>query len=172
VRRLGQSTVARPMLGFSFWGSLGGRLGQAQRCVIVLRNRGVIRCYLRPIDHGHLPLATVMCVICLSVLSKLPEPKRSKRRKTQPIYRNKWWPWGPSGCARLGFSLGFDYLFMAAYVTAIGLGCAVVAGRARAWLHLLGMILAYAQIIGSWRNRERSPATVMSCFAVVLEGNE
>jgi hypothetical protein len=80
--------------------------------------------------------------------------------------------WGPSGCARLGFSLGFDYLFMAAYVTAIGLGCAVVAGRARAWLHLLGMILAYAQIIGSWRNRERSPATVMSCFAVVLEGNE
>jgi hypothetical protein len=89
-----------------------------------------------------------MCVICLSVLSKLPEPKAIEAAQNTTDLQKQMEAWGPSGCARLGFSLGFDYLFMAAYVTAIGFGCAVVADRARTWLHLLGMILAYAQIIG------------------------
>lgn len=95
-----------------------------------------------------LSLAILMCVICLSVLSKLPEPKVIEAAQNASDLKEKMNAWGPSVCARLGFSLGFDYLFMAAYVTAIGFGCAVVAGRARAWLHLLGMILAYAQIAG------------------------
>jgi hypothetical protein len=93
-------------------------------------------------------LATILCVICLSVLSKLPEPKAIEAAQNTTDLQKQMEDWGPSGCARLGFSLGFDYLFMAAYVTAIGLGCAMVADRSRAWLHLLGMIVAYAQIVG------------------------
>ena len=38
---------------------------------------------------------------------------------------------------------------MAAYVTAIGLSCVIVADDAGLWLHHVGMIVAYAQIAGA-----------------------
>jgi hypothetical protein len=95
-----------------------------------------------------LSVAILMCMICLSVLSKLPAPKAIEAAQNATDLQKQMVTWGPAGCARLGFSLGFDYLFMAAYVTAIGLGCAMVADRARNWLHLLGMILAFAQTAG------------------------
>jgi hypothetical protein len=48
--------------------------------------------------------------------------------------------------ARITFALRFDYLFMAAYLTAIGLGCAMIAGRSQGVWQPIGRILAYARI--------------------------
>ena len=93
-------------------------------------------------------LAILMCAICLPVLSKPPKPEAIEAAQDESDLKHMKKDLGPSGCAHIGFSLGFDYLFMAAYVTAIGLGCAMVAEKLGALLHPLGTILAYAQIAG------------------------
>jgi hypothetical protein len=90
--------------------------------------------------------AVLIGIVCLAVLSRLPEPTTIESVRTSTGLQAAIGAWGPVGCARVGFALGFDYLFMAAYVTALGLGCAAVAGGTRSFLRPLGLILAYAQI--------------------------
>lgn len=96
-----------------------------------------------------LSVSILLGVICLFVLSRLPEPKAIESAQNPNDLKEKIEGWGPQGCAGLGFALGFDYLFMAAYATAIGLGCAAVAGGAGTFLRQLGMLLAYAQAAGA-----------------------
>ncbi len=48
--------------------------------------------------------------------------------------------WGTAGLAYAGLSLGLDFLFMAAYPIAIGMGCVMVGRR---WLPALGNLLAW-----------------------------
>lgn len=95
-----------------------------------------------------LAIAVLLCAICISILSRQPQPTTIESAKNSADLKEKIAGFGPFGCAGLGFALGFDYLFMAAYVTAIGLGCATVANDAGVWLHRVGMIVAYAQIAG------------------------
>ena len=95
-----------------------------------------------------LSIAIVMCAICMSVLSRPPQPSTIESATTAAELKDKIAAFGPSGDAWLGFALGFDYLFMAAYVTAIGLGCATVAEGAGVWLYRVGMIVAWLQIAG------------------------
>ena len=90
--------------------------------------------------------AIVLSVICLAVLSRFPQPKAIESAKNGIDLNNKIESWGPDYCARLGFALGFDFLFIDAYVTAIGLGCATVATDVPGLLGNLGIILAYAQV--------------------------
>ena len=89
-------------------------------------------------------IAAVLCAICLTVLRSLPDPSHIEGAGNAADLNQSV---NDLGSARLGFALGFDYLFMAAYVTLIGLGCATVAGGARGFLRLLGFLLAYAQIV-------------------------
>jgi hypothetical protein len=96
-----------------------------------------------------LSIAVLMCAICISILSRPPQPTTIESARNSTELKEKIAAFGPSGCAWLGFALGFDYLFMAAYATAIGLGCATVADDAGLWLHRVGMIVAYAQIAGA-----------------------
>lgn len=95
-----------------------------------------------------LSIAILFCVISMAVLSRPPQPTEMEAAKNLAALSEKIGTWGPSGRARVGFALGFDYLFMAAYVIAIGLGCAAAAGNSGLWLYRLGMIIAYAQIAG------------------------
>jgi len=90
--------------------------------------------------------AFLLCVICLGVLSKLPEPKVIESANSPEDLKELTRSWDAPKVANTAFALGFDYLFMAAYVPFIGLGCATVANGAHAFLRALGMVLAYAQI--------------------------
>jgi hypothetical protein len=96
-----------------------------------------------------LSIAVLMCAICISILSRPPQPTTIESARNSIELKEKIAAFGRSDCAWLGFALGFDYLFMAAYATAIGLGCATVADDAGLWLHRVGMIVAYAQIAGA-----------------------
>ncbi|MFQ5434212.1 MAG: hypothetical protein ACE5FD_04980 [Anaerolineae bacterium] len=51
--------------------------------------------------------------------------------------------WGPDGGAYAGLNLGLDFLFMALYPVAIGLGCVLVG---RTWLPFVGSLLAWGQL--------------------------
>lgn len=56
--------------------------------------------------------------------------------------------WGPQAQVYAGLSLGLDYLFMAAYACALGLGCVLVARRLGRWsggLAALGVALSWGQ---------------------------
>lgn len=90
--------------------------------------------------------ALLLCVICLAVLSRLPEPKVIESARSLEDLNRLTGSWSAQKLARTAFALGFDYLFMAAYVTFIGLGCATAADRAQGFRRMLGMVLAYAQI--------------------------
>ena len=52
--------------------------------------------------------------------------------------------WNETDRIRAGFSLGFDYLYMPLYSTAIALACIIAAGvlKSHAW-HSLGVLLAW-----------------------------
>ena len=102
---------------------------------------------LSPVSRAWvLTAASLLCVVCIVVLSNLPQPRVIEAAQSPADLEASFILWGTGGGARLGFALGFDYLFMAAYVTAIGLGCAAVAEGARGVLRSLGVFLAYAQI--------------------------
>jgi hypothetical protein len=91
--------------------------------------------------------AALLCAICLTVLAKLPHPEviesANDARRLKEIMRE----WGAGGGVRIGFALGFDFLFMAAYVAMIGLGCAAAAEYSDGVLKSIGVLLAYAQIV-------------------------
>ncbi|MBC7228599.1 MAG: hypothetical protein H5T61_15430 [Thermoflexales bacterium] len=56
--------------------------------------------------------------------------------------------WGPEARVYAGLSLGLDYLFMAAYACALGLGCVLVARRLGRWgggLAALGVMFSWGQ---------------------------
>ena len=58
--------------------------------------------------------------------------------------------WDPNARLHAGLNLGLDYLFIAAYVSAIGLGCVLVGrllGRRVGWLEKLGGYLAWAVVL-------------------------
>ena len=60
--------------------------------------------------------------------------------------------WGPTGRVAAGLSLGLDYLFLFAYASAIGLGCALMAralATPRRALSQAGVFLARAQIVAA-----------------------
>ncbi len=58
--------------------------------------------------------------------------------------------WGAEGKVYAGLSLGFDYLFMVAYSSALALACALIAGRfAFGPLHRTGMALAWLQFVAA-----------------------
>jgi hypothetical protein len=58
--------------------------------------------------------------------------------------------WGPDGKVYAGLSLGFDYLFMLAYGSALALGCALIAGRVGAGLaRTVGLGLAWLQFVAA-----------------------
>ena len=64
---------------------------------------------------------------CLIALSSLPQPKVIEVPTTAAEFNTTIQALGLGSAASIGFALGLDYLFIACYVTAIGLGCA--AGR-------------------------------------------
>ena len=79
---------------------------------------------LSPVSRAWvLTAASLLCVVCIVVLSNLPQPRVIEAAQSPADLEASFILWGTGGGARLGFALGFDYLFMAAYVTAIGLGC-------------------------------------------------
>jgi len=58
--------------------------------------------------------------------------------------------WDSNARVHAGLNLGLDYLFIAAYVSAIGLGCVLVGkllGRRVGWLERLGGYLAWAVVL-------------------------
>ena len=58
--------------------------------------------------------------------------------------------WGPTARVHAGIDLGFDYLFIGAYVGAIGLGCVLVGttlGRRSRSLEAAGSYLAWAIVL-------------------------
>jgi len=58
--------------------------------------------------------------------------------------------WGPVGKMYAGLNLGLDYLFIAAYVGAIGLACALLGGSLVRHIRLLGLVgtfLAWALLL-------------------------
>jgi hypothetical protein len=58
--------------------------------------------------------------------------------------------WGPEGRISAALSLGLDYLFIVAYVLAIGMGCSLVSrslGKNFGIFAKLGLILAQLQIV-------------------------
>ncbi len=93
-----------------------------------------------------LVVAVGLSVICVVVLSRPPQPTVIEKAQNSAELEKTKSSWGPTGCARVGFALGFDYLFMAAYVTALGLGCVTVAHRSPGLLRNVGLFLGYAQI--------------------------
>ena len=54
--------------------------------------------------------------------------------------------WGPEGQIYAGLNLGLDYLFLALYPSAIGLGCVLVAQRLPEKIKFLGVMLAWGQL--------------------------
>jgi hypothetical protein len=57
--------------------------------------------------------------------------------------------WGDAGRVYAGLSLGLDYLFLATYAVAIGLGCVLVArgfSQRSRFLSTAGILLAWAQL--------------------------
>jgi len=59
--------------------------------------------------------------------------------------------WGHEGQLYAAVNLGFDYLFLAAYGSAIALGCVLVLGvfSKWRWLTTLGLLLAWAQLVAA-----------------------
>jgi hypothetical protein len=89
------------------------------------------------VSHSNILIpAVAISVVCLVVLSKLPQPSRIETADSPAALETTVEGWGTPGGIRAGFALGFDCLFMAAYVTAIGVGCFVSATQAGGARHL------------------------------------
>jgi hypothetical protein len=98
--------------------------------------------------------ATVASLICFAVLTALfprvVEPLEGA--KDTEAMQNALAGWDKakrpgSGAIRVAFALGFDYLFIPAYTSAVGFGCAALADGAPGRLRKAGLIAAFAQIL-------------------------
>jgi hypothetical protein len=90
--------------------------------------------------------ASSIGVLCLVALSSLPQPKIIEVPRTATEFNSAILALGLGEVTKIAFALGIDFLFIACYVTAIGLGCTAIADRTTGMLSRLGMLLAYLQL--------------------------
>lgn len=74
--------------------------------------------------------------------------------------------WGIAGLAYAGLSLGLDFLFMAVYPIAIGLGCVMVGRR---WLPALGNLLAWGLLAAGLLDAVENIALIQILLGAVTE---
>jgi hypothetical protein len=89
--------------------------------------------------------AIAVGIVCIATLAEMPQPSKIETANSQQELDKRIAVLDP-GAARITFALRLDCLFIAAYVTAIGLGCHLIARDARGFWQPTGRFLAYAQI--------------------------
>ena len=105
-------------------------------------------------------LAAIFAIVLMFVLNSLGSPLKNSVAPlgivsfefagSHNVALDMLASWSPSGRVHAALSLGLDYLFIVAYVLAIGMGCALVAsflGKGWRIISNLGLLLAQLQIL-------------------------